>query len=212
MRYYISDMHFFHEALNTQMDNRGFATVEEMNTYMISQWNKKIKKKDEVFILGDFSYAKGEKTNEILRQLNGKLYLIQGNHDYFVKDKKFDSSRFEWILPYAEIHDNGRKVILSHYPVFCYNGQYRLLKSGEPRTYMLYGHVHDTQDQQLVLQFQQITRNTLHNERYIPCNMLNCFCMYSDYQPLSLDEWIEFHRKREEGELVTEGKISESKE
>ncbi len=25
----------------------------------------------------------------------------------------------------------------------------------------------------------------------IPSNMINCFCMYSDYEPLTLDELIE---------------------
>ena len=37
-----------------------------------------------------------------------------------------------------------RKVILSHYPMICYNGQYRRDEEGRPRSYMLYGHVHDT--------------------------------------------------------------------
>lgn len=26
--------------------------------------------------------------------------------------------------------------------------------------------------------------------------MINCFCMYSDYQPLSLDEWIALTKQR----------------
>lgn len=26
--------------------------------------------------------------------------------------------------------------------------------------------------------------------------MINCFCMFSDYVPLTLDEWIEVDRKR----------------
>ena len=30
----------------------------------------------------------------------------------------------------------------------------------------------------------------------IPCNMINCFCMFSDYVPLTLDEWIELDNKR----------------
>ena len=30
----------------------------------------------------------------------------------------------------------------------------------------------------------------------IPCQMINCFCMFSDYIPLTLDEWIEVDRKR----------------
>ena len=31
MRYYISDLHFFHESLNTKMYHRGFENVEVMN-------------------------------------------------------------------------------------------------------------------------------------------------------------------------------------
>ena len=34
MRYYIADPHFFHGALNTKMDRRGFESVEAMNEYM----------------------------------------------------------------------------------------------------------------------------------------------------------------------------------
>ena len=68
---------------------------------------------------------------------------------------------------------------------------------------MLYGHVHDTKDQRLVERFQEITRNTVITDvagdrRPIPSNMINCFCMYSDYEPLTLDQWIECDRKRRE--------------
>ena len=83
MRFYISDSHFYHENLNAKMDNRGFESVEAMNEHMIAQWNKKVRKNDEVVILGDFSIEKGEKTNEILHRLNGKKYLIIGNHDRY---------------------------------------------------------------------------------------------------------------------------------
>lgn len=197
MRYYISDLHFYHEALNRAMDCRGFETVEAMNEYMIAQWNAKVRKKDEVVILGDLSLGNGEQTNAILQQLNGKLYLVEGNHDRrFLQDKAFDATRFEWVKPYAELHDNGRKVILSHYPIMCYNGQYRRNKNEVAQTWMLYGHVHDTTDERLIKQFGEITRQTLVREIPIPCQMINCFCMYSDYQPLSLDEWIENEQKR----------------
>lgn len=32
----------------------------------------------------------------------------------------------------------------------------------------------------------------------IPCNMINCFCMYSNYQPLTLDEWIACDKNRKQ--------------
>lgn len=204
MRYYISDLHFYHQSLLTKMDNRGFVDCEEMHRYMIERWNRKVREKDEVVILGDVSMERGKRTSEMLEQLNGKLYLLKGNHDTYLNDRKFDRSRFEWIKDYEELRDNGRKVILSHYPVFCYNGQYRRDKEGEPKTYMLYGHVHNTQDEVLVNEFIRRTKETLHQnpgdekKRAIPCQMINCFCMFSDYTPLSLDEWMEVDKKRRE--------------
>ena len=205
MRYYISDLHFYHQSLNTQMDCRGFQDSEEMNEYMIQQWNRRVRENDEVVILGDLSVGKGKATNAITERLKGKLCLIQGNHDRFLNDKHFDAYRFEWIKPYAEMYDNKRKVILSHYPIVCYNGQYRKKKDGSDRTYMLYGHVHNSYDELLVNQFQNITRAAQRPVRgeeglqNIPCHMINCFCMFSDYTPLLLDEWIENDRQRREG-------------
>ncbi|MDO5422393.1 MAG: metallophosphoesterase family protein [Eubacteriales bacterium] len=203
MRYYIADSHFFHGSLNDKMDCRGFSTPEEMNQYMLQKWNQKVRPQDEVVILGDLSWGKAEETNELLKKLHGKLYLIQGNHDRFLKNNAYDAARFVWIKPYEELHDQKRKVVLCHYPILCYNGQYRLDAQGNPKTYMLYGHVHDTIDQRLLETFQQITRETQRTgfdgeTRPIPCHMINCFCKYSDYEPLTLDEWIENDRKRRE--------------
>lgn len=204
MRYYIADLHFFHENINTRLDCRGFADVEEMNEYMKYKWNRKVRSNDEVVIIGDLSWGTAEQTNELLEQLQGRLFLITGNHDKLVKRPEFKSSRFIWIKPYEELLDNRRKVVLCHYPIMCYNGQYRLDEAGNPRAYMLHGHVHDTQDQRLLEQFQEITRNTVvvnaqGEEQHIPCNMINCFCKYSDYEPLTLDEWIEVDRRRRNG-------------
>lgn len=202
MRYYISDLHFFHERLNQSLDCRGFASAEQMNAYIVERWNEKVRQGDDVVILGDVSAGSAEQTNEILRKLNGNLYLIQGNHDHFLKHRRFDSSLFRWVKEYEELRDNKRKVILCHYPVFCYNGQYRLDEEGNARNYMLYGHVHNSQDEVLVNEFVMQTRRTLYQSRYadgpepIPCHMINCFCMFSDYTPLSLDEWIAVDEKR----------------
>ena len=201
MRYYIADCHFFHEARNEKIDKRGFESVQAMKEYMIEKWNQKVRSNDEVVILGDFSWGNAEETNDLLDRLHGKLYMIRGNHDYFLQKSDFRAERFVWIKSYAEMQDNQRKVILCHYPVMCYNGQYRLDRKGNPRTYMLYGHVHDTMNQRLLEQFQEKTKRTTvqrpdGEERPIPSSMINCFCMYSDYTPLTLDEWIALDRER----------------
>ncbi len=203
MRYYIADPHFYHENLNVRMDKRGFENAEAMNEYMIKQWNSKVRDNDEVVILGDFSISpNGAEVNKILDALNGKKYLIVGNHDKYLKSRRFDKGHFGWIEDYKEVHDNKRKVVLSHYPIMCYNGQYRRDEEGNPRTYMLYGHVHNTPDEYLINEFQKQTRMSSRpafaQDGYvsIPCQMINCFCMFSDYLPLSLDEWIELDTRR----------------
>lgn len=200
MRYYIADCHFGHDKVRV-LDRRPFETLEQMDAHMVSIWNQKVrKKKDEVIILGDFCLGKGERVNELLSCLNGKKYLITGNHDgIFLRDKKLDTSLFEWIKPYAELHDNNRKVVLSHYPIICYNGQYH-----GKTTYMLYGHVHNTKDYENVQRFVKETRQSSYGEEHTPiaCNMINCFTVFSDYMPLSLDEWIALEEGRQKKAFI----------
>ena len=201
MIYYIADCHFFHEALNTKMDMRGFSDGEEMNEYMIKKWNERITASDTVIVVGDLSLGKAPETNELLNRLKGKICLIVGNHDKYLKSPKFDLSRFEWIDNYREITDSQKQVVLSHYPIMFYNGQYRLRHNKTPKTYMLYGHVHETRDEVLLQRFIKEVQSTeyypIHSEHQslIPCNMINCFCMRSDYTPLTLNEWIELNKK-----------------
>ncbi len=203
MRYYIADLHFGHEVLNTKMDCRGFESAEAMDEYMIRQWNSKVRPGDEVVILGDFCISPyGEDANRLLGRLNGRKCLIRGNHDRYLDHRDFEPKHFQWIESYKEVKDNKRKVILSHYPIPFYNGQFRVNEKGDPKTYMLYGHVHNTADETLMNQFiRQIRENVRpvmgeEEEKHVPCHMINCFCQFSDYVPLTLDEWIRLDEKR----------------
>ena len=191
MKLYISDLHFFHESLLTNMDMRPFPTVNDMNEFMIAKWNDRVHGRDEVFVLGDFSFGGTEETTKVLNRLKGKITLITGNHDSFVRKTAFTSNRFREVVPYKEISDNGRKVILSHYPIMFYNGQFR------KDTYMLYGHVHNSFDEKLINDFIKLGEQQKRPAKgceegvFTPFRMINCFCMFSGYTPLSLDEWIE---------------------
>lgn len=58
MKYYISDMHFFHKNVTKEgnnFDNRPFNSLTEMHQYMKEKWNSKITNGDTVYILGDMS-------------------------------------------------------------------------------------------------------------------------------------------------------------
>lgn len=210
MKLYISDLHFYEDI---SMDHRGFSDIPTMNKYMIDRWNSKVKGGDQVIVLGDMFGSKNpDEINAVLNRLNGKICLIEGNHDYrWIKKEGVNINRFEWIKPYAELGDSNRTVICSHYPIFCYNHQYQAFTDGKSRTYMLYGHVHNSHDEILVNQFQELTRKTILKgsieDRKIPCSMINCFCKFSDYQPLSLKEWIEVDLKRRSQMVIPENQI-----
>lgn len=130
-----SDLHFGHKNI-IKYENRPYDSIEQMDKDLIRKWNNTVATNDIVYILGDFSWYGGEKTNEILKQLNGKKVLIIGNHDYnFLKDKKFDATLFEEITYYKELKYNKKKYILFHYPIAEHNGKMQ--------GYIhLYGHIH----------------------------------------------------------------------
>ena len=42
----------------------------------------------------------------------------------------------------------------------------------------------------------QALKFTSQSMNGVPCQMINCFCMYSDYTPLTLEEWVECAQRR----------------
>lgn len=108
-----------------------------MDNAIIELWNKKVKQNDIVYILGDFSFYKGEETNEILRKLKGRKILIIGNHDHqYLNDLNFDTNLFEKITQYEETIINKKRIIMFHYPIIDWNCKFY-------NSIHLYGHVHD---------------------------------------------------------------------
>ena len=103
---------------------------------MIELWNSTVTKNDLVYVLGDFSFYNGEKTNEILKQLKGKKILIVGNHDYkFLQDKKFDKNLFEEITMYKVIKKKKTVICMCHYPLAEWDKKHC-------GSIHLYGHIH----------------------------------------------------------------------
>jgi calcineurin-like phosphoesterase family protein len=199
---FISDLHLGHYNAMTILDNRGFETLEEMDEYIIKQWNNTVNYDDTIVILGDLSFYDGEKTLSILKRLKGNKILIKGDHDKYLNDPKFDKKVFNYIDRYDEIQDGERRIICSHFPNIFYNGQYRKNKDGEPASYMVYGHIHNTQDMRFLEKVMEMANdftyiNTRNGDQCkIPFNLINCFCVFSNYKPLTLDEWIENQKER----------------
>ena len=88
MIYFTSDTHFCHikEFLFTP---RGFTNVEDMNLTIVANWNDIVQPDDDVYHLGDFVMNDIDAGIELIKQLNGRIHLIRGNHDTDAKVQRY---------------------------------------------------------------------------------------------------------------------------
>ena len=129
----ISDTHFCHENIIKYCD-RPFKNVHEMNNYMIQKWNSVVGKHDLVIHCGDVVLGPNDVAEKVLKQLNGRKYLIKGNHDN-KSDTFYRKCGFERISDFPIIIDG--KYIFAHAP---------LEKLGDSDLFLYYGHVHNDMD------------------------------------------------------------------
>lgn len=128
--FFTADTHFGDESI-IRYENRPFSTVEEMDSKLIEKWNSIISAEDEIFVLGDFSAYDKHKTAEICKKLNGRKYLVMGNHDTHNELWYYDCG-FESVSKYTIIYDNF--WILSHEPLY--------INTNMPYA-NIFGHVHN---------------------------------------------------------------------
>lgn len=164
MIFFTSDTHFFHKNI-IDYSNRKFSSVEQMNSELIKNWNNVVGMKDEVYHLGDVSLGGERLTGEILSALNGKIYLIKGNHEKSVLKKEHTRIRFEWIKDYYELKIDNKLICMMHYPLFSWHGQVA------QNSWHLHGHSHAQYNPQI--------------PRILDVGVDNPSCNYS---PFSIDE------------------------
>ena len=136
MIFFTADLHFGHENIIRHC-NRPFASADEMDKALTRNWNATVGPRDEVYILGDFTMKPAAQAHEYLAALNGRKYLIQGNHDKFLNGFEPFAGDFEWIKDYHVLKHEGRKFVLFHYPIAEWDGFFRGVLH-------LYGHIHNS--------------------------------------------------------------------
>ena len=167
MIFYTSDQHFGHYNVIRNC-NRPFSSVEEMDEYMIAQWNTTVRQTDEVYILGDFIYRSSQPPENYLRRLNGKKHLFLGNHDRHWFEKMNPSDWFESVDTLRFCQHGGRKLALCHYPMMSW--------PGGRGTYLLFGHLHNGFDMPF---WPLIAQNEL---------MLNVGVDVNDFRPVAFEK------------------------
>lgn len=131
--WFTSDTHFYHENI-LRYCSRPFKDISDMNETLIRRWNETVPPDGFVFHLGDFAFGGSKEWNEVISRLNGRIYLILGNHD-MKQIKQGVMGRFEHVTKQMTIRVGGQTVVLNHNPFLAYGGAYR-------NVWQLFGHVH----------------------------------------------------------------------
>ena len=116
--FFSSDLHFGHNRAFIY-EPRGFSSIEEHDAAIVENWNSMVGSHDVCYLLGDCMLgANHEYGLNLLRQLNGHLFFIRGNHDTDTRWNEYMTlPNCQGVLGYATIvKDLGYKFYLCHYP------------------------------------------------------------------------------------------------
>ncbi|MDN3495001.1 metallophosphoesterase [Planococcus sp. APC 4015] len=154
--YVTSDTHFGHARIS-ELASRPFASVSEMDAELVQRWNRSVAPTDVVLHLGDVALGTIVDSLPLTAQLNGRRFLVPGNHDRVspATQSRAAIERFTplyenagWtVLPEViEGTRRGSRLLASHYPYFGdtqevdRHSSHRPIDHGIP---LLHGHTHD---------------------------------------------------------------------
>ena len=176
MIYFISDTHFGHAAI-IRLCNRPFATVEEMDEVLVSNWNARVGNGDTVYFLGDlFFKASAEHVREVLASLKGKKHLLIGNHDHNWMTPELLEEHFLSVSHFQDISVGGHHFLMCHYPILEWGGK--------PKSLMLHGHIHGNRNADYWPLLQKRER------------VLNASVEINGYAPVTFEELLENNRRQ----------------
>lgn len=120
--YFTSDLHFCHKK-DFIYKARGFNSIEEHDEELIKRFNSIVTPEDDLWILGDLMLGDNDEGIKKIKQLNGNLHIIYGNHDTNARILRYAEE-----LDNAEIHGfattfkyKKKQFMLSHYPTITSN-------------------------------------------------------------------------------------------
>lgn len=135
MIWFTSDTHLGHENVLGFCD-RPWASIQAMNDELIDKINELVAPGDTLYHLGDYSFKMTlADAAELRKRINCKdIHLITGNHD---KDwtQPAVKGTFKVEKPICVLKVEGKKLILSHYPIADWQG----MAYGSIH---LHGHIH----------------------------------------------------------------------
>lgn len=143
---YLSDPHFGHKNI-LKLASRPFVSIEEHDEELVRRYNATVSGKEHVLWLGDcFWFSDIGRAQELLERLNGKKYLVLGNHDG--SPHHMAQCGFQFVAEKLFLSIAGKSVIACHYPTAeglsrPWDVKYeKLAPRVMPGGYAMHGHTH----------------------------------------------------------------------
>lgn len=135
--FFTSDTHFQHSAI-INFCQRPFWHPQQMDDALVRLWNSVVTKRDVVYHLGDVFFGGADQALLLLKRLNGKKFLVPGNHDDARAIPALEMV-FEVLPPIVQIPFSWKgtrhRVTLCHYPMTYWPDSFH-------ESLMLFGHTH----------------------------------------------------------------------
>lgn len=170
--YLISDHHFGHaNIINFERENRQGETIDDHDDWLIDQHNLVVKKRDTVWMLGDFYLGYDPlKMRQVLHSMNGTKHLVLGNHD-LQKSEQYIADN----LGFASVngcYSYKRRYVFTHIPIHE--------NSLERWSFNFHGHIHS---------------HDSPTRQHINVCVERC-----EGRPRTIDEWFEFYNTTPNGD------------
>ena len=176
-----ADLHLGHEFVAKM---RGFDNSAHHDWHVETQWLRRVKPTDDVFVLGDFALGGWRDHINPFSHWPGRKHLILGNHDrahpmHRNSHKYVDEflAAFDSVQLHGSVRHSGRTFLLSHFP---YDGdhvdegdRYSQWRLRDVKAPLIHGHTHSP---------EKVSRS--HEYSYQVCVSLDAWNM----APVSLGE------------------------
>jgi len=154
---------------------RPFVDADDMDETIIENHNRVVKPNDRVYFLGDVCIAR--RNLHKIKRFNGRIKLLMGNHDPFVKNQNRDY--FDAGIEAVEAFHKFDRFVATHIPVHpsCLSTRWNV---------NVHGHTHDNlvmMPAKVEVRSGEIVYSEKPDPRYI-----NVCMEHINYTPISLEE------------------------
>ena len=176
MEMFIADTHFGHENILGECRPQ-FHTIDEMNAVIVENLNRKMKKSDLLYIIGDFAFRSKQSPIEYLEAIKPKKILIVGNHDRdwlrYLSEEEV-KQHFLGVYQQYSVKKNGIELHFNHFPQLAWNRSHYFAQS-----FSICGHIHNARSTSIAAQlFPQVK-----------CQ-LNAGVDINNFEPVTFEELV----------------------